>query len=165
MIIIDSDDDEDADGGDGDGACVVEADLFLTTVEEKAHRRCSMATYTHQQETRKKQKLDEAYEETSLLGSLLEMEEGECIEPGLMPCPQTPLPQLQPQHKPDIEFGVTDKPLDGDPPYGPAVHELFHNQDNTWIQKANRLTALEMWDGMYLDECHYYSSESEYDPY
>ncbi|EHK43149.1 uncharacterized protein TrAtP1_001660 [Trichoderma atroviride] len=128
-------------------------------------------TSTSQQEARKKLKLklDEAYEEPSLLDSLLEMDEGEYIEPGLTPCPQTPQPQLQPQDKSDIEFGVTDKPLGRDPPYDPAVHELFHNQDNTWIQMANRSTALEMWDAMYLDEYFdkypYSSSESEYDPY
>ncbi|KAL7899256.1 hypothetical protein HDV64DRAFT_291390 [Trichoderma sp. TUCIM 5745] len=160
------DDDENVDVGVGDGACAAEADFFLTTVEEKAHGRGSLENYTDQQEARKKQKLDEAYEETSLLGNLLEMDEEECIEQGLSPCPQTLQPQLQPQQKSDIEFGVTDKPLGRDPSYDPAVHELFHNQDNTWIQKANRMTALEMWDCMYLDECYYYSSsESEYDPY
>lgn len=172
MINIDSDDDEGdggGGGGNGDDGCVAEIDLFLTTVdEEKAHGGCSMAS-TSQQEARKKQKLDEAYEEPSLLDSLLEMDEGEYMEPGLTLCPQTPQPQPQPQQQPqdksNIEFGVTDKPLGRDPPYDPVVHELFHNQDNTWVQMANRLTAMEMWDTMYLDECDYYSSEPEYDPY
>lgn len=163
-------DDDGGGGGDGDGGCVAEVDLFLTTVdEEKAHSGCSM-TSTSQQEARKKPKLDEADEEPSLLDSLLdsllELDEGESIEPGLTPCPQTPQPQLQPQDKPGIDFGVTDKPLGRDPPYDPAVHELFHNQDNTWIQMANRSTALEMWDSTYRDEFDFYSSsEPEYDPY
>lgn len=167
--MIDSDGDENDGDGGGDGGCVEEVDLFLTTVDkEKAHGGCGM-TSTSQQEARKKLKLDEAYEEPSLLDSLLEMDEGEYIEPGLTPCPRTPQPKLQPQDKSDIEFGVTDKPLGRDPPYDPAVHELFHNQDNTWIQMANRPTALEMWDAMYLDEYlekyPYSSSESEYDPF
>ncbi|KAL6896412.1 hypothetical protein GGI43DRAFT_424295 [Trichoderma evansii] len=169
LISIDSDDECDGGDGGGDDDCVTEVDRFLTTFDEKKAQDGCRRTSTSQQEARKKQKLDEAYEEVyvepSLLDGLLEMEEGEYIEPGLTPCPQTPQPQLQPQDKSDIQFGVTDKPLGRDPPYDPAVHELLHNQDNTWIQMANRPTALEMWDAMYLDECHYVSSESEYDPY
>lgn len=166
MISIDSDEEGD---GDGDDGCVAEVDRFLTTVDKKKAQNGCTRTSTSQQEACKKQKLDEAYEEgheePSLLDGLLEMEEGECIQSGLTSCPQTPQPQLQPQVKSDIQFGVTNKPLGRDPPYDPAVHELLHYQDNTWIQMANRPTALEMWNAMYLDECYYVSSESEYDPY
>jgi hypothetical protein len=160
LISIDSDDDE-GDGSDGDDDCVAEVDFFLTKVDkEKAHGGCSMINAS-QQEARKKQRLDEAYEELSLLDGLLEMDVGECTELGLTPCPRTPQPQLQPEDKLDIEFGITDKPLGRDPPYDPAVHELFHNQDNTWVQMASRLTALEMWDTTYLDNYRYSSPEPE----
>lgn len=144
---------------------MAEADRFLTTVEEeKRQGGCSMII-PGQEEARKKQKLEEEYEGPFLLDSLMGMDEGECFAPGLAPCTQTPQPQLQPQDKSDIYLGVTNKPLGRGPPYDPAVHELFHNQDNTWIQMANRPTALDLWDTMYLDECHQSPSESEYDPY
>lgn len=55
-------------------------------------------------------------------------------------------PFPQPNEKSVVEFGVTNKPLRRDPPYDPAVHQLFNNQANAWIQTANRTTALAMWD-------------------
>ncbi|KAL7922359.1 hypothetical protein ACQKWADRAFT_87253 [Trichoderma austrokoningii] len=100
-------------------------------------------TGTSQNEARKKQKLEETCEESSLLESLVELDEGECVEPELAPQTQSYLQDLS-----DIEFGVTDKSLDRDPPYNAAVHELFHDQSNAWVQMANRPTALEMWDAL-----------------
>ncbi|KAM0261664.1 hypothetical protein ACHAQJ_002115 [Trichoderma viride] len=140
-----------------------QVDRFLTKVdEEKAQGSSSSMAGPVQHEARKKQKLYGGPVEPSLLDSPLEMCEGACFTPGLVPCPQ------QPQDKSDIQFGVTNKPLDQDPPYDPAVYELFHNRDNVWVQRANRITALEMWDDAYdydYDGDDYYSTESEYDPY
>jgi hypothetical protein len=152
LISLDSDDD--------DG--VAEVDRFLIKVDEEKEQDSSSMAGSAQHEARKKQKLYGGPGEPSLLDSSLEMDEGTYFTPELMPCPQ----QLQDMS--DIQFGVTNKPLIRDPPYDPVVYDLFHNRDNCWIQSADRLTALEMWDDTYYDDDdddEFYTCESEYDPY
>ncbi|UKZ73949.1 hypothetical protein TrVFT333_001603 [Trichoderma virens FT-333] len=46
----------------------------------------------------------------------------------------------------DLHLGVGNKPVHGDPSYDPMVQDLFEGRSNLLIQKAKRLTALEMWD-------------------
>ena len=44
-----------------------------------------------------------------------------------------------------IEFGVTPKSLNRDPPYHPKVLELFRNKPNVWLHGIKRVPAWTLW--------------------
>ncbi|KAL7916073.1 hypothetical protein GGI35DRAFT_17950 [Trichoderma velutinum] len=107
-----------------------EVDHFLADVDvhsEGGTQGLSVAPQT-QDEVLKKQKLDETYiTESSLLDSSPEIGSGQ----GIMT---------------DIYVGVDNKPIHEDASYGPITQDLFYARGNLWVQKANRSTALDMWD-------------------
>ncbi|KAL7796604.1 hypothetical protein V8C37DRAFT_400344 [Trichoderma ceciliae] len=141
LISFDRDDDDDDDG-------VAKVDPFLATVDdylgERAQGRTDMmgSAMVPQvlDEAHKKQKLDRGPTEPCLLDTALEMGNGQWLMPGLVPYPQ------QPHDESDIQSGMGNGTLSNNPSYDLAVYDLFHGRDSTWTRKADRPTALDMWD-------------------
>ncbi|KAK4068539.1 uncharacterized protein Triagg1_7187 [Trichoderma aggressivum f. europaeum] len=107
-----------------------EVDYFLADVEvhsEGETQDLGMEPQT-QDEARKKQKLDES---CTMQPSLLDGSPERGIGQGIMT---------------DICLGVDNKSIHKDASYDPAIQDLFHARGNRWVQKANRPTALDMWD-------------------
>ncbi|UKZ47381.1 hypothetical protein TrVGV298_001599 [Trichoderma virens] len=111
-----------------------EVDRFLAELDactEGGAQNQGMASQA-QDEARKQQNRDSApIMEQPLLDSAPELGNEQGSVPAIMS---------------DLHLGVGNKPVHGDPSYDPMVQDLFEGRSNLRIQKAKRLTALEMWD-------------------